>query len=79
VLGGVADRSVLVDPALLAPALDDPGDPAGVRAAADAVAGSIDPDTDLHATADHRRRLVAVHTRRLLEQVLGADEGGTTR
>jgi CO/xanthine dehydrogenase FAD-binding subunit len=79
VLGGVADRAVLVDAALLAPALDDPGDPAGVRAAADAVAGSIEPDTDLHATADYRRRLVAVHTRRLLEQVLGADEGGTTR
>ena len=75
VLGGVADRPLVVERELLQPALDAPGDPARAQEAAEAVAASLDPDTDLHATADYRRRLVAVHTRRLLEQVLG-EEGG---
>jgi CO/xanthine dehydrogenase FAD-binding subunit len=75
VLGGVADRPVLVDQQPLEPALSEPGNPDRVRESAEAIAASIDPDTDLHATADYRRRLVAVHTRRLLEQVL-AEEGG---
>jgi CO/xanthine dehydrogenase FAD-binding subunit len=75
VLGGVADRPVLVDQQLLEPALSDPGDPHGSRESAEAIAASLNPDTDLHATADYRRRLIAVHTRRLLEQVL-AEEGG---
>lgn len=73
VLGGVADRPIVVERDLLRPALDAPGDPARAREAAEAIAASLDPDTDLHATADHRRRLVAVHTRRLLEQVLGEE------
>jgi CO/xanthine dehydrogenase FAD-binding subunit len=75
VLGGVADRPVLVDQSLLEPLLSQPGDPARVRESAEAIAASLDPDTDLHATADYRRRLVAVHTRRLLEHVL-TEEGG---
>ncbi len=82
VLGGVADRPVLVDQHLLAPALSDPGHPDRIRESAEAIAASLDPDSDLHGSADYRRRLVAVHTRRLLEQVLGAGEaaesdGGT--
>lgn len=76
VLGGVADRPVLVDRELLEAALAAPGDPDRARESAEAVAQSLEPDTDLHATADYRRRLVAVHTRRLLEQVLG-QEGRT--
>lgn len=76
VLGGVAVRPLLVDQDLLAPALSDPGNPERARESAEAIAASLDPDTDLHATADYRRRLVAVHTRRLLEQVL-VDEGGS--
>jgi CO/xanthine dehydrogenase FAD-binding subunit len=76
VLGGVADRPLLVDQELLAPALSDPGNPDRARESAEEIAASLDPDTDLHATADYRRRLVAVHTRRLLEQVL-AEEGST--
>lgn len=75
VLGGVADRPVVVDRELLGPALDAPGDPVRARESAEAVAASLDPATDLHATAGYRRRLVAVHTRRLLQRVLG-DEGG---
>ena len=76
VLGGVADRPILVDRELLEPALRDPGNPDRARESAEAIAASLDPETDLHATADYRRRLVAVHTRRLLEQVL-SEEGGT--
>jgi carbon-monoxide dehydrogenase medium subunit len=75
VLGGVADRPVLVDHQLLEPALSGPGHPDRARESAEAIAASLDPDTDLHATADYRRRLVAVHTRRLLERVLGAEGG----
>ena len=75
VLGGVADRPIVVDEELLEPALGDPGNPDRARESADAIAAALDPDTDLHATADYRRRLVAVHTRRLLVQVL-SQEGG---
>jgi CO/xanthine dehydrogenase FAD-binding subunit len=76
VLGGVADRPLLVDNELLVPALSDPGSPDRARESAEAIAASLEPDTDLHGTADYRRRLVAVHTRRLLEQVL-AEEAHT--
>lgn len=69
-LGGVADRPVLVAPQLLAPVLESPGDPARARQVATAVADSLEPDSDLHGSADYRRRLVAVHLRRLLEQAL---------
>jgi len=74
VLGGVADRPIAVDQGLLEPVLTDPGNPDRARESADAIAASLDPDTDLHATADYRRRLVAVHTRRLLAQVF-SEEG----
>ncbi|MGY4648226.1 FAD binding domain-containing protein [Mycobacterium sp. URHB0021] len=74
VLGGVADRPILVEQNLLEPVLGDPGNPDRARESAEAIAASLDPDTDLHATADYRRRLVSVHTRRLLEHVL--TEGG---
>jgi CO/xanthine dehydrogenase FAD-binding subunit len=76
VLGGVADRPIVVDGELLLPVLDDPGNPDRARESADAIAASLDPDSDLHATADYRRRLVAVHTRRLLTQVF-SEEGAT--
>jgi CO/xanthine dehydrogenase FAD-binding subunit len=75
VLGGVADRPLVVAHELLEPALNAPGDPDRARETAEAIAQSLDPETDLHATADYRRRLVAVHARRLLQQVLG-EEGG---
>ncbi|WP_156618501.1 xanthine dehydrogenase family protein subunit M [Mycobacterium sp. 852013-51886_SCH5428379] len=75
VLGGVADKPVLVDRELLAPALADPGNPDRARESAEAIAASLDPDSDLHGSADYRRRLITIHTRRLLQQVL-ADQGG---
>jgi len=71
VLGGVADRPLLVGGDLLDPVLQAPDDPEAARTAATRIAASITPDSDLHGSADHKRHLVAVHTRRLLEQVLG--------
>lgn len=73
VLGGVADRPFLVDRELLAPALSAPGDAVRARETSDAIAYSLDPESDLHASADYRRRLVSVHTRRLLHEVLGGE------
>jgi carbon-monoxide dehydrogenase medium subunit len=70
VLGGVADRPLVVDQTMLAPALADPGSPDAARESADAIAASLDPDSDLHGSADYRRRLVAVYVDRLLQQVL---------
>jgi carbon-monoxide dehydrogenase medium subunit len=75
VLGGVADRPLLVDQEMLAPVLADPGNPERARSTAEEIAASLNPDSDLHGTADYRRRLVAIHTRRLLQQVLD-DQGG---
>lgn len=75
VLGGVADRPVLVDAELLRPVREAAKDARLINEAAQAIAASIDPNTDLHASASYRRTLVAVHTRRLLERVLG-HEGG---
>lgn len=75
VLGGVADRPLLVDQEMLAPVLADPGNPERARSSAEEIAASLNPDSDLHGTADYRRRLVAIHTRRLLQQVLD-DQGG---
>ncbi len=52
VLGGVADRPLLVDKELLAPALSDPGNPDRARESAEAIAASLAPDSDLHGSAD---------------------------
>ena len=41
------------------------------RAAADAVSKGIDPGSDLHATAQYRREVAAVLTRRVLESATG--------
>jgi CO/xanthine dehydrogenase FAD-binding subunit len=75
VLGGVADHPLLVEDAMLAPALADPGNPDRACESAETIAASLDPESDLHGTADYRRRLVAIHTRRLLQQVL-TEQGG---
>jgi len=46
-------------------------EPAVFRAAADAAAAAIDPLTDAQTDAVYRRELVAVVTRRALEQAAG--------
>lgn len=43
-----------------------------LRAAGEKAAEEADPDEDLHATAEYRRELVRVLTRRALEKALGA-------
>ena len=67
-LGGVADRPVLVADDILDP-LRNP-EPDIIAAVADTIADSLDPEDDVHARGEHRRRLVRVHVRRALEQVL---------
>lgn len=65
-LAGVADRVLLVEPALLADLVGSAPDDVTIGRAAAAVADSVSPATDVHASAEYRRRLVDVLTRRAL-------------
>jgi aerobic carbon-monoxide dehydrogenase medium subunit len=68
-LAGVADRVLEVDDALLAGLVGTPADVSlsgAAGAAAAAVAASVRPASDVHASADYRRRLVEVLTSRAL-------------
>jgi len=47
------------------------GDPAALRAAADAVQRDIDPPSDIHASSAYRRQLASVLTRRALAAAIG--------
>ncbi len=49
-------------------------DAARDEAVAQAVAGFVDPGDDIHASADYRRHLAVVQTRRLLAELLDAPE-----
>lgn len=73
VLGGVADRPLLLADELLAPLKDGRATDAAVREVAANAAESISPESDVHASADHRRRLTSVLTRRALAQATGTD------
>lgn len=44
---------------------------AGLAAAQKAASEQVDPDSDVHATADYRRKLAGVMTRRALQQAAG--------
>lgn len=68
VLGGVADRPLRVADDLVGGV--DGRDEAGLDSAAGAVADSVNPEGDVHASADYRRRLVRVLVRRALTTVL---------
>ena len=51
-------------------------------AAAEAVAAHVEPEADIHATADYRRMLVGVLTRRVLRQAAenaAMTKGSTSR
>jgi aerobic carbon-monoxide dehydrogenase medium subunit len=64
-LAGVADRVTLADPDLLAGLALGHGD---VDAAAAAIAGRLEPATDVHASGEYRRRLARVLITRALRQ-----------
>ncbi len=51
--------------------IDARGEPAALQEAADAAASAVAPRTDVHASANYRRRMVAVMTRRALGQAFG--------
>jgi CO/xanthine dehydrogenase FAD-binding subunit len=67
-LAGVADRVTPAAPELLAGLIGGPGDQAAIAAAAAAIAASLEPAADVHASADYRRRLARVLTGRALDQ-----------
>lgn len=68
VLGAVADRPLLLPDDMVEP-LRNP-QPDILQAVAESAAASVTPESDVHATGEHRRRLVRVLVRRALEQAL---------
>jgi carbon-monoxide dehydrogenase medium subunit len=70
-LGGVADRPVLLLPALAGSIVDD----ALLRDVAAAVAECVSAYSDVRASAAYRKRLVAVLTRRALRQAFDRAKG----
>jgi carbon-monoxide dehydrogenase medium subunit len=77
-LAGVADRVVLVPPDLVSPLVGSvPGD-AEFRGAAAAIARSVDPASDVHASAGYRRRLTEVLTTRALREAYHRAQGAAT-
>ena len=67
------------DVPLHVPAVDDvlaetSGEEAAIREAAEAAAKAVDPSDDVHASADYRRRMVAVFARRALREAFGRPE-----
>jgi CO/xanthine dehydrogenase FAD-binding subunit len=68
VLGGVADRPLLLPDDMVDPLSDPQSDI--LQAVAESAAGSVTPESDVHATGEHRRRLVGVLVRRALEHAL---------
>jgi carbon-monoxide dehydrogenase medium subunit len=74
-LAGVADRVVLAGPDLASPLIGSaPGD-AGFRGAATAIARSVNPGSDVHASAGYRRRLVEVLIARALRDAYQMAQG----
>ncbi len=71
VLGGVADRPILLSDDIVDPLRNPQTDM--LTAVAEAAAGSVTPESDVHATAEHRRRLVRVLVGRALQHALRRD------
>lgn len=70
VLGGVADRPLALDEEVLAPAIGGTGAEEELRAVAAAAAAGVSPESDVHASADYRRRLTEVLTYRTLGEAV---------
>jgi aerobic carbon-monoxide dehydrogenase medium subunit len=66
-LAGVADRPVLGRPDAVAGLVGSVGGSAEIAAAAQALAESTDPGSDIHASGAYRRRLVEVLGRRAID------------
>lgn len=71
VLGGVADRPVLVPDDVVDPLRNPEAET--LAAVAESAARSVNPESDVHASAEHRRRLVRVLVRRALVHALRPD------
>lgn len=71
VLGGVADRPLLLPDDMVDPLSDPQSDI--LQAVAESAAGSVTPESDVHATGEYRRRLVRVLVRRALEHALRSE------
>lgn len=74
VLGGVADRPVMVPDDVVDP-LRNP-ETETLAAVAESAARSVSPESDVHASSEHRRRLVRVLVRRALVKALRPDGFG---
>jgi carbon-monoxide dehydrogenase medium subunit len=75
VLGGVADRPLLVGAELIGAESTGEGLVGEELTVAQAVADSVHPESDAHASAEHRRRLVRVLVRRALAEAAGPATG----
>jgi len=78
VLGGVADRPLSLDGDVLAPLVGASAEAELVRGVAEAAAERIEPESDVHASADYRRRLTRVLTERALSRALDPATDTTT-
>ena len=71
VLGGVADRPVLVPDDVVDPLRNPEAET--LAAVAELAARAVHPESDVHASAEHRQRLVRVLVRRALVSALRPD------
>lgn len=69
-LAGVADRPVLGRPEALAGLIGSGGSPSRLGSAATALAESVSPSSDVHASGAYRRQLVEVLGRRALREAV---------
>lgn len=71
VIGGVADRPLLVDDEALDPIRRLGATSTSIAEVALNVADDLSPETDVHASADHRRRLARVLVERVIRRATG--------
>lgn len=69
-LAGVADRAVLADQAAMSSLVGSHPREADLRDACAAIAAATEPHSDVHASGDYRRKLVATLTRRALTEAI---------
>ncbi|TCP53491.1 carbon-monoxide dehydrogenase medium subunit/2-furoyl-CoA dehydrogenase FAD binding subunit [Tamaricihabitans halophyticus] len=70
VVGGVADRPLILSDELLSAAVGGTGRDDELRAVGAAAAATVSPESDVHASADYRRRLTEVLTYRALGKAI---------